>query len=287
MGGRDRHGVLDQQHHNQRIKCSMPGCSITFSSTGHLKRHLLTHKEKSFKCAIPDCPKVFRRKDNLQMHMVTHKKRWLRAIKASMESELEKTTSPVEMEEKGTDSDAVSDQSSKKEIEKEQGKVAQIDNIDGNESITNFNIPENFQKSSSDDKGLDPTRPYFFDALSPFIDPLLNNYRNACKPFVESALQNSPNNASLQYFQSNQAITEIIPSTHQNFVAPFPFMQNDPTPVHSGYWNIALPHHKNNLLPLSLGNMCTYFCTNPELLLSPAVISPNSDTYLESMIQFE
>jgi uncharacterized Zn-finger protein len=50
----------------KRTQCTFPGCNQTFSTQGHMARHLKIHTgEKSHVCPIMDCDRRFTRKDNM------------------------------------------------------------------------------------------------------------------------------------------------------------------------------------------------------------------------------
>ncbi|KAJ3311232.1 hypothetical protein HDU76_003172 [Blyttiomyces sp. JEL0837] len=64
--------VLDSKRH----PCTVPDCGKTFSTSGHLARHLKGHTGvKPYPCPLPDCNSKFSRHDNMLQHYRSHLKR--------------------------------------------------------------------------------------------------------------------------------------------------------------------------------------------------------------------
>ncbi|OZJ03379.1 hypothetical protein BZG36_04496 [Bifiguratus adelaidae] len=57
----------------RKYHCSYPGCSKSFTTSGHLARHNRIHTgEKNFTCLYPGCLSRFSRQDNMMQHYRTH-----------------------------------------------------------------------------------------------------------------------------------------------------------------------------------------------------------------------
>ena len=62
----------------KRFPCKHAGCSQTFSTSGHLSRHMKIHSgEKPHVCFIQNCQSSFARKDNMMQHFAAHRKKFL------------------------------------------------------------------------------------------------------------------------------------------------------------------------------------------------------------------
>ncbi|KAI8983461.1 hypothetical protein BDB01DRAFT_790834 [Pilobolus umbonatus] len=67
-----------QQPHQQvatkrKYHCIEPGCTKSFTTSGHLARHNRIHTgEKNFPCLFPGCQSRFSRQDNMMQHYRTH-----------------------------------------------------------------------------------------------------------------------------------------------------------------------------------------------------------------------
>ncbi|KAJ3091566.1 hypothetical protein HDU96_003029 [Phlyctochytrium bullatum] len=60
----------------KRVVCPLPGCGKSFSTTGHLSRHIKGHSGlKPYKCPIDGCECRFARHDNMLQHKRAHLRR--------------------------------------------------------------------------------------------------------------------------------------------------------------------------------------------------------------------
>ncbi|KAI7901083.1 uncharacterized protein BX663DRAFT_553329 [Cokeromyces recurvatus] len=57
----------------RKYHCTEPGCTKSFTTSGHLARHFRIHTgEKNFPCLFPGCLSRFSRQDNMMQHYRTH-----------------------------------------------------------------------------------------------------------------------------------------------------------------------------------------------------------------------
>ncbi|KAI8991541.1 hypothetical protein BDF20DRAFT_49319 [Mycotypha africana] len=57
----------------RKYHCTEPGCTKSFTTSGHLARHNRIHTgEKNFPCLFPGCSSRFSRQDNMMQHYRTH-----------------------------------------------------------------------------------------------------------------------------------------------------------------------------------------------------------------------
>ncbi|KAJ3165300.1 transcriptional repressor [Irineochytrium annulatum] len=57
----------------KRFGCTWDGCDKTFTTSGHLARHMRIHSGlKPYKCPLRECPSRFSRQDNMMQHYRTH-----------------------------------------------------------------------------------------------------------------------------------------------------------------------------------------------------------------------
>ncbi|CAO3616676.1 unnamed protein product [Mucor hiemalis] len=57
----------------RKYHCTEPGCTKSFTTSGHLARHNRIHTgEKNFPCLFPGCQSRFSRQDNMMQHYRTH-----------------------------------------------------------------------------------------------------------------------------------------------------------------------------------------------------------------------
>ncbi|KAI8876192.1 hypothetical protein K501DRAFT_262597, partial [Backusella circina FSU 941] len=71
----------------RKYHCTEPGCTKSFTTSGHLARHNRIHTgEKNFPCLFPGCSSRFSRQDNMMQHYRTHmstkSKRTIKKIQA-------------------------------------------------------------------------------------------------------------------------------------------------------------------------------------------------------------
>ncbi|KAJ3209148.1 transcriptional repressor, partial [Clydaea vesicula] len=60
----------------KRFACTFFGCEKTFTTSGHVARHLRIHNQiKPFACPIEECNSIFARHDNMKQHHKAHLKR--------------------------------------------------------------------------------------------------------------------------------------------------------------------------------------------------------------------
>ncbi|KAI8915624.1 hypothetical protein EDD86DRAFT_196474 [Gorgonomyces haynaldii] len=68
--------TITDQKGNKRYRCREPTCTQTFSTSGHLSRHMKIHTgEKTHCCPIQGCESKFARRDNMMQHFTAHKKK--------------------------------------------------------------------------------------------------------------------------------------------------------------------------------------------------------------------
>ncbi|KAI9017998.1 hypothetical protein CLU79DRAFT_706301, partial [Phycomyces nitens] len=64
--GYDTNGTPSDQQSKRKYHCSEPGCTKSFTTSGHLARHNRIHTgEKNFPCLFPGCQSRFSRQDNM------------------------------------------------------------------------------------------------------------------------------------------------------------------------------------------------------------------------------
>ena len=80
----------------ERTRCTFPGCSKTFSTSGHMVRHLKIHTgEKMHHCLVPGCTRSFARKDNRNHHYKSHQRKLERSAQGrGLQSGSEQSISP-------------------------------------------------------------------------------------------------------------------------------------------------------------------------------------------------
>ncbi|KAJ3269998.1 hypothetical protein HDV01_000761 [Terramyces sp. JEL0728] len=63
----------NRSKNSKRHFCLYPDCHSTFSTSGHLARHMRVHTgEKSHGCLVPGCKSKFSRRDNMMQHYSSH-----------------------------------------------------------------------------------------------------------------------------------------------------------------------------------------------------------------------
>ncbi|KAG2213854.1 hypothetical protein INT47_001123 [Mucor saturninus] len=66
-------GFSSSSSSKRKYHCSEPGCTKSFTTSGHLARHNRIHTgEKNFPCLFPGCQSRFSRQDNMMQHYRTH-----------------------------------------------------------------------------------------------------------------------------------------------------------------------------------------------------------------------
>ena len=65
-------GTLHPESEEKTYTCRIPGCGKTFSDSGSLRKHTMTHGERQFVCTVQGCNKKFLDNSKLRRHMLVH-----------------------------------------------------------------------------------------------------------------------------------------------------------------------------------------------------------------------